>query len=90
MMRLSNRKPALIPPIKLSISFVLACTFFLICLLVLAISNGLLVYVAIQTQRAANEIGCSTNNTETLFFIRNNGAGFYFSLPNGGSETEHS
>lgn len=49
----SKKKQPGIPPNNLSISFTLALAFFVICLLVLAISNGLLVYVAIQTQQAA-------------------------------------
>jgi len=51
-MKSINKKNTMIPPNNLSISFTLALAFFLLCLLVLTISDGLLVFVAIQTQKA--------------------------------------
>lgn len=51
-MKSSNKKQGLIPPNRMSIIFVLGLTFFLICLLMLTISNGLLVYAAVQTRQS--------------------------------------
>jgi len=41
------------PQNKLSICLILALTFFLICLLVLTNSDGLLLYITVQTEEAA-------------------------------------